>query len=124
MSALIRAATVLAAAVLFALPAGAQAALVPHFTLLPASGNTQLSLARDGLAMAPLPGGRALVVGGFNGSGFHSTAEVFDSATDTFTPHGDSVADAALGRRRRSAARWPGARGRRIDVGLRRAAER
>ncbi len=86
MSALIRAATVLAAAVLFALPAGAQAALVPHFTLLPASGNTQLSLARDGVAMAPLPGGRALVVGGFNGSGFHNTAEIFDSATDTFTP--------------------------------------
>ena len=36
--------------------------------------------------MAPLPGGRALVVGGFNGSGFHNTAEIFDAATDTFTP--------------------------------------
>ena len=85
MSALIRAATVLVAAVLFALPAGAQAALVPHFTLLPVSGNTQLSLARDGIAMAPLPGGRALVVGGYN-SGSVATADVFDSATDTFSP--------------------------------------
>ena len=86
MSALIRAATVLAAFVVLGMPAGAQAALVPHFTLLPASGNTQLSLARDGVAMAPLPGGRALVIGGFNGSGWHNTAEVFDPATDMFTP--------------------------------------
>ncbi len=35
--------------------------------------------------MAPLPGGRALVVGGYN-SGSRATADVFDSATDTFSP--------------------------------------
>jgi hypothetical protein len=75
----------MAAIVMLAAPAVAGAALVPHFTALSASASTQLSVPRDGLGMAPLPGGKALVVGGSNGGGFWNTAEIFDSATGTFT---------------------------------------
>ena len=74
-----------AAGALLGVPAAAGAALVPHFAALPASVNSQLSAPRDGLGIAGLPGGKALVVGGFNAGGPVGTADIFDAATGTFT---------------------------------------
>jgi hypothetical protein len=81
----------LATGALLGVPAIAGAAPDPHFSALPASVNTQLSVARDGLGVAPLPGGKALIVGGFNAGGPQTTADIFDTATDTFTALSSSL---------------------------------
>jgi hypothetical protein len=64
------------------------AASAPYFTALPAAGSTELQTARYLAAAAPLPDGQVLIAGGTNGSILQS-AELFDPATDTFTPSGD-----------------------------------
>ncbi len=55
------------------------------FTMLTASGATQLQTARYGAVAAALPDGQVLIAGGDNESGFSRTAELFDPADDTFT---------------------------------------
>jgi Kelch motif len=47
-----------------------------------------MTVPRSGAIAAPLPGGRVLVAGGFNGSNYLTTAEVFDPATHSFSPTG------------------------------------
>jgi hypothetical protein len=47
-----------------------------------------MSVARQGPAAAPLPDGRVLVAGGFSGSTYLSSAEIFDPVTETFTSTG------------------------------------
>lgn len=56
------------------------------FTALPASGSTELQTARAGAVAATLPDGQVLIAGGENGSGALQSAELFNPATDTFTP--------------------------------------
>jgi hypothetical protein len=46
----------------------------------------QMGTARSGPAVAPLADGRVLVAGGWNGSTWLDTAEVFNPATNTFSP--------------------------------------
>jgi hypothetical protein len=55
------------------------------FTALPASGNTELQTPRAGAVAADLPYGRVLIAGGINQNTQLRSAEVFDSATNTFT---------------------------------------
>jgi hypothetical protein len=54
------------------------------FTALPASSSTELQTARSGAVAAPLPNGKVLIAGGWNGS-FLQSAELFDPANNTFT---------------------------------------
>jgi Kelch motif len=54
-----------------------------------AGGIGQMGTARAGAVAAPLPDGRVLVAGGSDGGvPFHSSAEIFDPRTNTFTPTG------------------------------------
>ena len=68
----------------------------------PATGFTPvapMAIRRDAPAAAPLPDGRVLIAGGFNGSGggtFLSSAEVYDPATNSFSPTG-SMGTARIG---------------------------
>lgn len=55
------------------------------FTELPASGNTELQVARAGAIAAPTINGDVLIAGGINANTTLSSAELFDSAHDTFT---------------------------------------
>ena len=59
------------------------------FTALPASGDTQLTVARRGAVVAPLPDGRVLIAGGTSAGPNDipqlQSAELFDPATITFT---------------------------------------
>lgn len=51
----------------------------------------QLNTARVGAVAAPLPGGKVLIAGGFDGTNYLQSAEVFDPTNDTFaalTPAG------------------------------------
>ncbi len=61
------------------------AGLDPVFQALPASGNTELQTARNGAAAASLSGGRVVIAGGFDGSNFLQSAELFDPSTNAFT---------------------------------------
>ncbi len=55
------------------------------FTALPGSGASELQTAREGAVAASLPGGKVLIAGGFDGSHYLQSAELFDPSTDTFT---------------------------------------
>jgi galactose oxidase-like protein/Kelch motif protein len=55
------------------------------FTALSESGATELQRPRLGAATTLLPGGRVLIVGGFNGINDLQSAELFDPAGNTFT---------------------------------------
>lgn len=61
------------------------------FTALPASGNTQMNSARSGAMAAPLPDGRVLIAGGFDGNVRLIAAEIFNPANNTFTPQPDGT---------------------------------
>jgi Kelch motif protein len=52
---------------------------------------------RDSPAVAPLPDGRVLVAGGSDGSSVVGTAEVFNPATNTFSPLPNPMANARQG---------------------------
>jgi hypothetical protein len=53
------------------------------FTALPTSGNTQMTIARDGAFSAPLPNGEILIAAGFSSPSFTSdTAEVYVTAAE------------------------------------------
>jgi hypothetical protein len=54
------------------------------FTALPATPGTELTTARSGAVAAPLPNGKVLIAGGWNGI-FLRSAELFDPANNTFT---------------------------------------
>jgi hypothetical protein len=56
------------------------------FTALPASGNTELQTARENAVAAPLPNGQVLIAGGDDNGVILQSAEIFNPATDTFTP--------------------------------------
>jgi Kelch motif len=47
-----------------------------------------MTVKRQAAAAAPLPDGRVLVAGGFDGGNFLQSAEIFNPATGTFTPTG------------------------------------
>ncbi len=55
------------------------------FTALAASGSSELQTARDGAVAASLSGGQVLIAGGFDGTNFLQSAELFNPSTDTFT---------------------------------------
>jgi hypothetical protein len=71
------------------------------FTALPASGDTELSVARSGAAAAPLtdgkvlaraaalPDGAVLIMGGFDGSGVFRSAELYEPAPEAQIAGGD-----------------------------------
>ena len=61
------------------------------FTELPATGNTELQVARAGAIAAPTINGDVLIAGGINNNTVLSSAEVFDSSNDTFTSLGASM---------------------------------
>jgi hypothetical protein len=48
----------------------------------------RMSVAREAPLAAPLPDGRVLVAGGFNGDTVNRSAEIYDPTTQTFTPVG------------------------------------
>ena len=61
------------------------------FAALPASGATELHIARDGAVAAPLPNGRVLIAGGYSYNAYDPdyssvlrSAELFNPANDTF----------------------------------------
>ena len=63
------------------------------FSALTASGSSELQTARQGAVAAPLPGGKVLIAGGFDGTSVLQSAELFDPTTNTFTaltPSGSS----------------------------------
>jgi hypothetical protein len=78
-----RACVIAAFVVVLALLPVAPAFGVPAGSFTPTG---QLNTPRSSPAVAPLPDGRVLVAGGSDGSGSSSTAEVFDPATNAFTP--------------------------------------
>jgi hypothetical protein len=51
------------------------------FTALAASGASELQTAREGAVSAPLQGGKVLIAGGFDGSNYLQSAELFDPST-------------------------------------------
>ena len=55
------------------------------FSPLTASGKTELQTPRAAAAAATLPDGQVLIAGGYDGSDYLQTAELFNPATDTFT---------------------------------------
>jgi hypothetical protein len=55
------------------------------FAALPASGETEMHVARWDALAAPLPSGQVLIAGGNDGSGALESAELFNPITDTFT---------------------------------------
>jgi hypothetical protein len=55
------------------------------FTALPASGETEMHVARWDALAAPLPNGQVLIAGGDAGTGALESAELFNPTTDTFT---------------------------------------
>lgn len=55
------------------------------FTALPASGETEMHVARWDALAAPLPSGQVLIAGGDNGGGAVESTELFNPTTDTFT---------------------------------------
>jgi Collagen triple helix repeat (20 copies) len=55
------------------------------FTALPASGETEMHVARWRALAAPLPDGQVLIAGGNNGTGALASAELFNPTTDSFT---------------------------------------
>ena len=65
--------------------------LAGMFTALPATGNTELQVARSGAVAAPTIDGDVLIAGGDNSNTILSSAEVFDSANDTFTSLGATM---------------------------------
>jgi Bacterial Ig domain/Kelch motif len=66
--------------------------LAGTFTALAASGNTELQVARAGAVAAPTTNGNVLIAGGINNNTTLSSAELFNSATDTFSSLGASMA--------------------------------
>jgi Ca2+-binding RTX toxin-like protein len=52
------------------------------------AGIGSMTVPRSGAGAAPLPDGRVLVAGGYDGSNLLSSAEVFDPATNTFSSAG------------------------------------
>ena len=69
-----------AAAVLGSAGAARAQAFDPSFVAL----SSQPTTARFGAVAAPLPSGQVLVAGGFDGSNFLQSAELFDPSNDTF----------------------------------------
>jgi hypothetical protein len=59
--------------------------LAGTFTALPATGNTELQVARAGAVAAPTINGEVLIAGGNDNNTILSSAEVFDSSNDTFS---------------------------------------
>ncbi len=71
----------------------------PYFTKLTGSGQS-LTEARFGALAANLPSGQVLIAGGYNPSGYLTSAELFNPATDTFTKlsgSGESLTEARYG---------------------------
>ncbi|MFN8173290.1 MAG: kelch repeat-containing protein [Candidatus Nanopelagicales bacterium] len=56
----------------------------PFFTALPASGTTQLATERGYATATTLPSGKVLIAGGYNGTGFLNSIELFDPAGPSF----------------------------------------
>ncbi len=63
------------------------------FSVLPASGSTELQTARAGAVAAPLPDGDVLIAGGEDNGTYLQSAELYDPATGTFSalPASDST---------------------------------
>ena len=79
--------------------AGVGVGSAPYFTKLTGTGQS-LTEARFGAVAATLPSGQVLIAGGYNGSGYLSSAELFNPATDTFTKltgTGQSLTEARYG---------------------------
>ena len=66
------------------------------FSLLAGAGES-LTEPRLAAVAATLPSGQVLIAGGRNGSGFLSSAELFNPATDTFTKLTGTLTEARLG---------------------------
>src|SRR6266542_3984879 len=67
-----------------------KAALVdPLLAVTPQSGSSTMTVARRGHTATRLSDGRVLIVGGENADGFVTVAEIFDSATGTFSVSGN-----------------------------------
>jgi Big-like domain-containing protein/Kelch motif protein/galactose oxidase-like protein len=65
--------------------------LAGTFTALPATGNTELQVARAGAISAPTINGDVLIAGGNDNNTILSSAEVFHSSNDTFTSLGATM---------------------------------
>src|SRR6266542_6096976 len=67
-----------------------KAALVdPLLAVTPQSGSSTMTVARRGHTATRLSDGRVLIIGGENADGFVTAAEIFDSATGTFSISGN-----------------------------------